>query len=71
MASGESSIKTEALLAGRFYDSTISPNHWQSTLTEHSPELFSHAMMQCVLGLSLHSFETAGKYVFVNLDIGT
>ena len=28
-------------------------------------------MSHCVLGVSLHSFVTAGKYVFVNLGIGS
>ena len=37
----------------------------------HSPHIYSHGMVQCALGLSLHSSETAGKKcAFVNLDKG-
>ena len=32
-----------------------------------SPDLLSHGMVHSVMGLSLHSSETAGKHVFVNL----
>ena len=32
-----------------------------------SPDLFSHAMVQYVLGLSLHSSEMAGKHAVANL----
>ena len=35
-----------------------------------SSDLFSHGKLQCVLGVSLHSSETAGKHDFVNLGIG-
>lgn len=35
-----------------------------------SSDLFSHGKVQCVLGMSLHSSETAGKHDFVNLGIG-
>ena len=34
-----------------------------------SPDLFSHGMVHSVLGLSIHSSETVGKQVFVNLRI--
>lgn len=36
-----------------------------------SPDLFSHRMVHCVPGVSLHSSETVGKHVFVSLGIGT
>ena len=41
--------------------------HTQRTV---SPNIFSQGMVHCVLGVSLHSSETAGKHVFVNLGIG-
>ena len=34
-----------------------------------SPDLFSHGMVEQVLGVSLHSFATSGKHIFVNLWI--
>ena len=34
------------------------------------PVFFSHGMVQCVLGVSLHSSETARKYVSGNMRIG-
>ena len=36
-----------------------------------SPNIFSHGMVQCVQGVSLHRSETAGKHIGLNLGIGT
>ena len=35
-----------------------------------SLDTFSYGNVQCVLGVSLHNFETARKHTFVNLGIG-
>ena len=35
-----------------------------------SPDIFSHGMVQCVLGVSVHNSEAARKHAFVNLGIG-
>ena len=35
------------------------------------PDIFSHKMVQCVLGVSLHNSETEEKQTSVNLEIGT
>ena len=35
-----------------------------------SPDIYFHGMIQCVIGMSLYSSETAGKYDFLNLGMG-
>ena len=42
-----------------------------STHRTLSPDLFSDGMSHCVLVVSSHSSEAAGKHVFVNLGIGS
>ena len=63
------------LLSGKSSDSTVSPSQSNNRYgSRHSQtlslDLFSHGMVQCVLGVSLHSFGSAGRHVFVNLQIG-
>ena len=56
------------LLAGKTSDSILSLNQETRDMavnTQENPPLnfFSHGMEQCVLGVSFHSFESAGKHV--------
>ena len=64
-----------SLFTRKSSDSTFSPkqdsNIYGSQYSQNPlPDLFSHRMVELVLGVSLHSFETAGKHIFVNLWIG-
>ena len=64
------------LLAGKSSENTVPPNLGNNSWADNShrtlsPDLFSHGTVRCVLGLSLHSSETAAKHVFVNLEIQT
>ena len=64
------------LLAGKSSEKTVPSNLGNNSWADNShrtlsPDLFSHGMVRCVLGLSLHRSETAVKQVFVNLEIQT
>ena len=41
-----------------------------NTHRTHYPDIFSHGMVNCVQGVSLHNCETANKNAFVNLGTG-
>ena len=41
-----------------------------NTHRTHYPDIFSHGMVNCVQGVSLHNSETANKNAFVNLGTG-
>lgn len=61
---------------GKSSDSTFSPkqgsNIYGSQYSQNPSPLtsFLYGMVELALGVSLHSFETAGKHIFVNLWIG-
>ena len=62
------------LLTEKSSENTVPPNLGNNSWADNShrtlsPDLFSHGMVRCVLGLSLHSSETAANHVFVNLGI--
>ena len=57
-------------------NSTVSPNQSKTDIAVNIhrlvyPDIFSHRMVLCILGLSLHNSETEEKQTFVNLEIGT
>ena len=63
------------LLAGKSPDSNVSPISVMTGMAVNIqrtlfPDLFSYGMVQCFLWVSLHSSETAGEHVSVNLGIG-